>query len=172
MVEVSDFQEIWGSGVAPPYVIHTFSSITFGFADRSLQGHSWRRTNYIFPFSRRFLHLTLSSYRHFRAFVRFTCGLRRCFSRGTQLLGKVWFVFLVVALYSLGSVRQSFSTILVAHPYLFLCIFPSPFPFGDLPRRHMWGIFHISYIGFSCLYIVLAWHFLSSAFAFFLFCWK
>jgi hypothetical protein len=44
----------------------------------------------------------------------------------------------------------------VAHPYLFLCIFPSPFPFGDLPRRHMWGIFHISYIGFSCLYIVLA----------------
>jgi len=40
--------------------------------------------------------------------------------------------------------------------YLFLCIFPSLFPFGDLPRRHMWGIFHISYIGFSCLYIVLA----------------
>jgi hypothetical protein len=37
----------------------------------------------------------------------------------------------------------------VAPPYLFLCIFPSLFPFGDLPKRHMWGVFHISSIGFS-----------------------
>jgi hypothetical protein len=28
------------------------------------------------------LHLTFSSYRHFRAFVRFICGIRRCLSRG------------------------------------------------------------------------------------------
>jgi hypothetical protein len=79
---------------------------------------------------------------------------------GFQLLGKVWFVFIVVTLDVLGSLRRSFSTILVAPPYLFLCIFASLFPFGDLPKRHMWGVFHISYIGFSWLHIVLAWHFM------------
>jgi len=31
----------------------------------------------------------------------------------------------------------------------------------------MWGVFHIRYIGFSWLHIVLAWQFLPSAFAFF-----
>jgi hypothetical protein len=27
---------------------------------------------------------------------------------------------------------------------------------GDLPKRHMWGVFHINFIGFSKLNIVLA----------------
>jgi hypothetical protein len=72
-----------------------------------------------------------------------------CVFFGFQLLGKAWFVFIVVDLDVLGSLRRSFSTILVAPPYLFLRIFPSLFPFGDLPKWHMWGVFHIRYIGFS-----------------------
>jgi hypothetical protein len=36
-----------------------------------------------------------------------------------------------------------------------------------LPRRHMWGVFYRSYIGFSWLHIVIAWQSLPSAFAFF-----
>jgi hypothetical protein len=37
----------------------------------------------------------------------------------------------------------------------------------NLPKRHMWGVFHISFLGFSKLNIVLAWQFLLSASAFF-----
>jgi hypothetical protein len=38
--------------VAPPSVIHTFSSNIFAIADKILQGHPRRRTAYTFPFSR------------------------------------------------------------------------------------------------------------------------
>ena len=49
------------------------------------------------------------------------------------------------------------------HSYLL----PSSFLLGDLPKRHMWGVFHRSYIGCSWLHIVVAWHFLPSDFTFF-----
>jgi hypothetical protein len=38
------------------------------------------------------------------------------------------------------------------HSYLL----PSYLLLGDLPKRHMWGVFHRSFIGFSKLNIVLA----------------
>jgi hypothetical protein len=37
-----------------------------------------------------------------------------------------------------------------------LLLLPSYLHLGDLPKRHMWGVVHISYIGFSRLHIVLA----------------
>ncbi len=49
------------------------------------------------------------------------------------------------------------------HSYLL----PSSFLLGDLPNRHMWGVFHRSYIGFSWLHIVIVWQFLPSDFVFF-----
>ena len=52
----------------------------------------------------------------------------------------------------------------VLHHFYFL---PSFFLLGVLPKRHMWGVSHIRYIGFSWLHIVLAWHFLPSDFVFF-----
>ena len=131
-------------------VIHTFSSNTFAIADKILQGYPRRRTAHTFAFSkcpktghRNSLHAT------YHAPTRVYRGLSfLCVVFGFQWSGRVWFVLTVLALVVLGSLRRSFSMILVAPPYLFLCIFPSLFPFGDLPKRHMWGVFEISSIGF------------------------
>jgi hypothetical protein len=46
-------------------------------------------------------------------------------------------------------------------------ILPSSFLLGGLPKRHMWKVFHINYIGFSWLHIVVVWQFSLSDFAFF-----
>jgi hypothetical protein len=49
--------------------------------------------------------------------TRVFCGLIfLCVVFGFQLLGRVWFVFIVLALDVLGSLRRSFSMILVAPP--------------------------------------------------------
>ncbi len=92
-------------------------------------------------------------------FYRPTWALYRLSFRSTvysfHLLVGVWFVFIVMSLDVLELLRLLFSRIFVTPPYLFLCIFPSPFLFGDLPKRHMWGVFLISSIGFYRLHIVL-----------------
>ena len=124
-------------------VIHTFSSNIFVIADKIPQGYPRRRTAHTFPFSRSLetghrnsLHAT------YHALTRVFRGLSfLCVVFGFQWLGRVCFVLLVLALDVLGSLRRSFSMILVAPPYLFLCIY-------IMPKRHMWGVFEISSIGF------------------------
>ncbi len=66
-------------------------------------------------------------------------------SNGLDLLVKVWFVFIVLALEFPGLFRWFSLTFLVVPPYLFLCIYP-------LTRRHMMSDFLYSFISFRTHY--------------------
>ncbi len=79
---------------------------------------------------------------------------------GLQLLVKVWFVFIVLALEVPGLLRWFTSTFLVVLPYLFLCTY-------HLPKRHMMSDFLYSFISCCIHYSFQRDIFIPSVFVFF-----